>query len=424
MDNNEYRPRIIDGTLERMLKTFGAVCVEGPKWCGKTWTAMHHSKSSFMLGNPARNFHNRNAALADPNMVLDGEFPRLIDEWHEVPAIWDAVRYNVDMLGKKGCFLLTGSATPVLKGVLHSGVGRIANVRMRPMSLFELGDSCGSVSLADLFNGCQKNVMTEEVSLKQLIRLVVCGGWPGRLGMPVEYSSQLAYSYIERLLSNDVFRSLSVNHDVRKMSLLLKSLARNESTTVTNNKLSSDISAVDEAIVGRETVALYLSVFQQLFIIDDIPPFSSHLRSSVRVKQSAKRHFVDPSLPAALLNASVDKLFNDLNTFGFLFESLCLRDLIIYAESLGGTLCHYQDYNNKEIDAVVCMPDGSWGAFEIKLGANQIDAAAEGLLKIKASFEEKGDVPPKIMVVICGLTSAAYRRPDGVYVVPITALKP
>ncbi len=423
MKQADYRPRLIDGRVEEYLSAFGAVCIEGPKWCGKTWTSSYHCASEVYIGDPANNFQNRQLAELSPDLVLDGEAPRLIDEWQEVPPLWDAVRYRVDKTGRKGQFILTGSATPNHKGILHSGAGRIARLRMRPMSLFESGDSSGAVSLEALCRGELAPAATGEVELRRLIGLIIRGGWPGSLGLAPEQAALLPAAYLNAVIDDDVYRMDGIKRDSAKMRLLLRSLARNESTTATNKTLVRDIRAVDEEDIDPATVAAYLDIFRRFFITDDLPPFSAGIRSSVRVKQAEKRHFADPSLACALLRATPEVLLGDLETLGFLFEALCERDLRIYAEAFGAGLYHYQDYRNQEIDAVVELPDGSWSAFEIKLGANQIDGAATKLLEIRRRFEAdpKGR-PPAALCVICGLSSAAYRRPDGVFVVPITAL--
>ena len=292
------------------------------------------------------------------------------------------------------------------------------------MSLYESGASSGVVSLQDICNGKIEPVMTGEVQLKALIELVVRGGWPGNLGLTTEQSMAIPKAYLDAIIDDDMDRLDGIKRNKTKMTLLLKSLARNESTTATNKILKNDIKEVDDDDIDTDTIASYLDVLKRLFLVENQPPFSTKIRSKLRVKQAEKRHLADPSLAASLLGATPDKLMHDLNTLGFLFESLCERDLDIYAKSFGGKLYHYQDYANKEIDSVIEMPDGSWSAFEIKLGANQIDEAARNLLDIQRdiSNDPKG-IPPSNLCVICGMSSAAYKRPDGVFVVPITALK-
>lgn len=424
MKREEYKPRIIDKKIEEYLSIFGAVCIEGPKWCGKTWTSSYHSNSEIYLGDPSGNFQSRQLAELSPDLVLEGEYPRLIDEWQEVPPLWDAVRHKVDQNTIKGQYILTGSATPNHKGILHSGAGRIAKLRMRPMSLYESGDSSGKISLKALCNGEMKPVMTGEVDLKEIIQLIMKGGWPANIGLPAESALLLSTEYLEAVIQDDVYRIDGVKRDVNKMKLLLRSLARNESTTVTNKVLKNDVKEIDDEDIDVDTIAAYLDILSRLFILDNQPPFATKIRSSVRVKQAEKRHFSDPSLACALLKATPEKLLGDLETLGFLFEALCERDLRIYAESFGANLYHYQDYRNREIDAVIELADGEWCAFEIKLGANQIDTAAENLLKLKNDIKkEQGGKPPKVLCVLCGMSNAAYCRSDGVYVVPITALR-
>ena len=423
MEREDYRPRLIDNIIDSYLEAFGAVCVEGPKWCGKTWTSSYHCKSEIMLGNPDGNFQNRQLAQMSPSLVLEGETPRLIYEWQEVPQLWDAVRYKVDQSGNKGQFILTGSATPNHKGILHSGAGRIAKLRMRPMSLFESGNSSGDISLKDICEGRIEPKISGEVDLRKLIDFIIRGGWPANQETTLKQAAYLPIQYIRAVLDDDVYRIDNVKRDKHKMELLLRSLARNEATTVTNKKLKNDIKEIDDEDIDVETVSAYLDVFQRLFLTDNQKPFEAKLRSSIRIKQAEKRHLSDPSLAAALLNATPEMLLNDLNTLGFLFEALCERDLKIYAESFDAELYHYQDYNNNEMDAVIAMPDGKWCGFEIKLGANQIDMAAENLIKIKNEIKASGGIAPDSLCVICGLSNAAYQRPDGVFVVPITALR-
>lgn len=424
MEKKGYRPRIIDNKIEEYLGVFGALCIEGPKWCGKTWTSSFHSRSEIYLGDPAGNFQNRNLAELSPDLVLQGEPPRLIDEWQEVPQLWDAVRFHVDQSSEKGLFILTGSSTPNHKGILHSGAGRIARIRMRPMSLYESGDSSGMVSLGDLCADRMESVMTGEVRLTDLIGYILRGGWPASLGLSIKEASLLPRQYLDAIVDDDVYRIDGVKRDTTKIRLLLRSLARNESTTATNRSLKNDVKEKDDEDIDVDTIASYLDIFSRLFLIENQQPFSSKIRSSVRVKQAEKRHFADPSLAAALLGATEEKLLGDLNTLGFLFEALCERDLRIYTDAFGGQLYHYQDYQNREVDAVIQLPGGEWCAFEIKLGANQIDEAAAVLVKLKNDIaKEPGGIPPKVLCVVCGMSNAAYKRADGVYVVPITALR-
>lgn len=419
-----YKARIIDKKIDKYLSVFGAICIEGPKWCGKTWTSSYHSNSEIYIGDPSGNFQNRQLAQMSPSLVLEGETPRLIDEWQEVPPLWDAVRYKVDQIPKKGQFILTGSATPNHKGILHSGAGRIARIRMRTMSLYESGDSSGDVSLEDLCNGKLTPKMTGEVDLKKVIEFIIRGGWPASLGLPIESAALLPKEYLEAVLNDDIYRVDGVKRNTHKMRLLLRSLARNESTTVSNKTLKNDIKEIDDEDIDTATIADYLNILDRLFITDNQKPFSTKIRSSVRIKQSEKRHFCDPSLACALLNITPNMLLNDLETYSFLFESLCERDLKRYAESIDAHVYHYQDYKNREIDTIIELNDGRWCAIEIKLGANQIESAAENLKKIYEKMEKDPKlILPSAMIIVCGLSNAAYQREDGIYVVPLTALK-
>ncbi len=423
MKKSEYKPRIIDSNIQDYLSAFGAVCVEGPKWCGKTWTSLYHSNSEFMIVNPANNFQNKKLAEISPALVLEGETPRLIDEWQEVPMLWDAVRYIVDERAEKGQFILTGSSTPNRKGVQHSGAGRIGRLRMRPMSLYESGNSSGQVSLKDLIDGNIKPTLTGEVDIKRIAEFIYRGGWPGNQNVPIEKAGLLPSEYLKAIVEDDSYRVDGVKRNSYKMKLLLRSLARNESTTVTNQTLRKDIKASDEDDINSETITEYLNVLNRLFLFDNLEPFAPEKRSSIRIKQAEKRHFSDPSIACSLLGLNPNGLINDLKTMGFLFEALCERDLKIYAESFGGKLFHYQDYNNNEIDAVLELPNNEWCAFEIKLGAGDIDIGSANLIKISNAIKKAGGNPPKTMCVICGMSNAIYKRPDGVIVIPITALK-
>lgn len=423
MNNKDYKKRIIDETLKKYLETFGALLIEGPKWCGKTWTGSNASNSVFLLADPKNNFNNKQIALLNPDIVLNGDNPRLIDEWQEVPSLWDAVRGRVDESAKKVQFILTGSSAVDKSKYIHSGTGRIAHLKMRTMSLYESGFSDGVISLKDICYGTAIDCLTQNASLDKLIDCVLIGGWPSTIGMSVDQSIIVAKEYIKSVLNEDIYKVDNIKRDKHKVELLLKSLARNEATTVTNKTLKNDIKEKDYDDVDANTITNYLNLLNDLYLVENIPPYSSRIRSSLRVKQSEKRHFVDPSLPCAILHLTKDKLLNDLNYFGFLFESMVERDLLTYVDSFNAKLYHYQDYANNEIDAVIELEDSSWCGFEIKLGANQIDEAAKNLVRINNKIIEDGGKPAKSLCVICGLVNAAYRRPDGVYVVPFMSLK-
>lgn len=423
-DDTIYRARIIDPVIKNYLEVSGAICIEGPKWCGKAWTSSHHANSEFLVGDPTNNFSNRMLAELNPTIVLQGDAPRMIDEWQEVPVLWDATRAEVDKRHEKGQFILTGSSTPKTKGILHSGTGRIVSLRMNTMSLFESGDSSGDVSLEELCQGKLEMKMVEETTLDCLSYLIIRGGFPGNIGVAADKAHFMPRAYMNGVIREDLNKlNDGTDYNSKKVELLLKSLARNEATTVSDLSILKDIIANDEGSMSRNTLAKYLTALDRLFIFNNQEPFSPNLRSGLRVKQSEKRHFADPSMAAAMLNLTDKKLFSDLNTFGFLFEAMVERDLSIYAQSFGGKLFHYQDYRGNEIDAVIELEDGEWCAFEIKLGANRIDEGAENLIKVCKDIEASGGKAPKIKCVICGLSNAIYQRPDGVFVVPITALK-
>ena len=422
-----YKPRLIDLQIDRLMKIYGAVCVEGPKWCGKTWTSRNHAVSASYIGDPAGNFMNRQLAEMDPSLVLEGDMPRLIDEWQVVPPIWDAVRYKVDQLPEKGRYVLTGSSTPIIKGELHGGSGRIGSVKMRTMSLYEAGISSGKVSLGDMFAGTFKPCATGDVKLDDLIDCVVKGGWPGAQSLSAAEAMQISVDYLKNV-PDDMERMDGKRRDYRKVIALLRALGRAESNMTSKKKLKRDVEeyAEDDSElrgITDNTVTDYLDCFNRLFLIEDQPAFENKLRSSVKALKKPKRHFTDPSLAAAAIGATPEMLRADLNTFGYLFEGLCVRDLRIYAECSNASVYHYHDESEREADAIVQLPDGRWGMFEIKVGFNQVEQAAEELILLSSSFEKETASKPEFLCVICGMANAAFQRPDGVYVVPVTALR-
>mgnify|MGYP003371228792 FL=1 len=425
MKIENYKNRIADKKIEHYLKLFGAISIEGPKYCGKTWAGRYHSNSEILLHKTTgETSNNIELAKISPSIILEGAKPRLIDEWQESTNLWDEIRIDVDKTGLKGQYILTGSSTPNRKGIAHSGAGRYGKIQLRTMSLYESGDSTGDISLEKLCNNEFKAKSTGEVDLRNLARLIIRGGWPANLDYSAKDASEAIEEYINLIIDDDLNRLDGINRDKHKVKLLLKSLARNESTTVSNMTLKKDINAIDNEDIDIDTLATYLDALDRLFLLDNDEPFSTNIRSSVRVKQAEKRHFADPSIACSILNIREEnKLINDLNTFGFLFEALVERDLKIYADSFNAKCYHYQDYQDKEIDSVIELEDGNWCAFEIKLGAHQIEKAANDLLNLKKQIERENGKVPSVLCVICGLTNAAYQRPDGVYVVPITALK-
>ncbi len=423
-NNFNYKPRIVDELVEKDLRIFGAICIEGPKWCGKTWTSSYHANSEFLVGDPSGNFSNRMLAELEPYTVLKGDTPRLIDEWQEVPALWDATRSFVDESGNKGQIILTGSSTPVNKGVLHSGTGRIKSIRMNTMSLYESGDSSGDISLKDLCENKFESKVLEETNLEKLAYLIVRGGWPGNINVDVNDCDELALGYMENVAKTDLKQlDKDIDYNEHKAKLILKSLARNESTTVSNQSILNDIIENDNSSISKNTLSKYLNAFNRMFLFNNQEPFSPNIRSSLRVKQMEKRHFSDPAMACAMLKLTPKKLMNDLNTFGFMFEAMVERDLSIYAQSLNAKLFHYQDYRNNELDAVIELEDGNWCAIEIKLGLNKVEEGSNNLIKVCKDIVDNGGKEPIMKCVIYGVGNMAYKNADGVYIIPITALK-
>ncbi len=424
MTRKGYVRRVMDDRLELYLRTFGAVCIEGPKASGKTWTSLNHANSLYSIEDKKDGFVNRRIVSDNPDAALIGETPHLIDEWQDAPAIWDAVRSAVDEDTEKGRFILTGSSTPVTKGVMHSGIGRIGTMRIHTMTLFETGDSDGSVSLKDLFDSPVKSVVCRSLDIDGMIRIIIRGGWPGNSGFDIEQSMLFCSDYLEKAIV-DASTLDGKQRSIAKMRLLIRSLARNESTLAKRKTLMRDI---DDWIgtgtsINDSTVIDYLDALERIFLVMDIPAYSPKLRSSIRVGKAAKRHLCDPSLAVAALGAGQEMLRDDRETLGFLFESLCLHDLMAYSEANGWKLFHYHDGYGNEADAIVEASDGRWGAFEVKLGATDVGRGAENLLKLNRIFTEDGLKPASVLCVICGSAEHAYTRPDGVTVLPITALR-
>ena len=425
LKNPSYRPRILDQRIAEGLEIFGAVCIQGPKYCGKTWSGRSLSNSEIGLMDPAGNFASRTTAELAPDLALDGASPRLIDEWQEVPQLWDAVRNTVDASNKERTFILTGSATPRNIQPRHSGVGRIEKLRMRTMSLAEVGISNASVSLRSLFEGSQPHSVAPALSLEDLASQIVAGGWPGTLGLSASQGARMARNYIDDLRNSDFSSVDSIKRDPRKVQRLLHSLARNVEQPAANKTLIRDMTAdTNDGPLSIETVDDYLDVLQRVFVLEEITPWAPNLRSPLRINKKPKYHFVDPSLPAAILGAGIPALMGDLELFGLLFEGLCLRDLLVYAEAMEATVHYYRDANGLEADAIIEQPDGNWGAIEIKLGHNQADVAAAHLLKLRSRIVEAGGREPTFLATVEGLSSYALPRPDGVLTIPIATLAP
>ena len=423
-----YKTRLVDKKLSEYLKLFGAVSVEGPKWCGKTWTSLNHAGSVSYIMDPAGGYSNRTRAQLNPSLILDGKTPRVIDEWQEVPGIWDAVRFDIDSKPGFGKYILTGSVTPPRESYRHSGAGRIAIIRMRPMTLFESGDSEGLISLAGIFSGKKLKPFTADIDLERLIDITIRGGWPQTLNLSAEKAGSVSAEYINALLKNDLFSNNFSKRNSAKLHVLLRSLARNNATTVSETTISADIDGEnrkrqsnEDISLSRNSVSQYIADLKRIFVIEDIPGWDPGIRSKTRLRMSPKIVFADPSLAVAALGIGRRRLLEDLNTFGFMFENLCLRDLCAYAEFHGGSLYHYRDNSNLEVDAIIEIKD-SWGAFEIKLGENQIEAAAQTLLRLKNKLVSAGAREPSCLGVITG-GGLGRKRKDGIYVIPVNALK-
>ena len=422
MENKNYMNRLVDEKLDKYLEVFGAVSVEGPKWCGKTWTSLKHSNSAVYLDDE----QTKKSGLLDLNMILDKEAPELIDEWHIIPQVWDKVRRKCDEDSKKGKYILTCSTElndEKKKQVFHSGAGRIARIKMQTMSLYESKDSSGEASITDMYNNTQKNKSVEVPELKQIANLIVRGGFPANIETKENEIGLIPKSYIESVLDKDI--DDDKKRDKNKMRMLIKSLVRNESTIVSNQTLIRAIMSYsdnDEYIDSRDTITDYLDVLERLYFTDNQSAFSTNFRSSSRIGKSAKRHLIDPSLACAALDLNADKLLNDLNTFGFLFESLAERDLKIYMNYLGGELFHFRDNaTGMEVDSILEFANGDYATVEIKLGDNQVEEAISNLNKFYKNAEKK----PKFMCVITANSKYVFKYEDsGIYVLPITALKP
>ena len=416
-----YKERLIDKKIEECLKIFGAVSIVGPKYCGKTWTSLAHSKSVKYIKSNDKKLYT--LAQMDVNQILVGEYPILIDEWQLIPSIWDCVRRKCDEDKIKGKYILTGSATEKENTIDHSGAGRICKLDMGTMSLFESGESDGYVSLNDLFKNIEfKGHLTKELSLEDIANLIMRGGWPDNMENTPKESQLIVKSYIKDILDKDINEIDGVKRDRNKMEMLLKSLARNESSLASNETLIKDVIENEYDSINKETVGEYLNVLDKLYLIQNQQAFNPNVRSRENVGKTAKRHFTDPSIVCGLLNLNYDKMISDLNTFGFLFESLVERDLRIYSKYNNGELRHFRNnVSGLEIDSIVINEEGEYGAIEIKLGSNQIEEAKTNLLK----FYEKVDKKPKFMCIICGLWNNVMKDPDtGIYIIPINALKP
>ncbi len=424
-----YRLRILDGIVSRKLQSKGAILIEGPKWCGKTTTAEKNAASKMLLARPDAKENFKQLLDIDMDAALAGRAPMLIDEWQTVPKLWDAVRYTVDVRRKPGQFILTGSAVPgkaADEEREHSGTGRFAWIAMRPMSLFESGESTGKVSLAALFNAPEKLLEKNDLKLKDIAFLLCRGGWPAAVGLPKEAALEQAFDYYDAVTKEDVTRVDGVKRASERVQHLMRSYARHQGAQVSLSALRNDLLENDSASLDENTVHSYLEALRKIFVVEDMPAWNPNLRSRTAIRTSPTRYFVDPSIATAALGVGPADLMDDLKTTGFLFETLCVRDLRVFADALNGKVCHYRDKNGLECDAVVHLRGGRYGLIEIKLGGKSlIEEGAETLDRLSAKLDFSRMKAPAFKMVLTATGDFAYRRPeDGVYVVPIGCLGP
>ncbi len=414
----KYMPRIIDEVLKNKLEYMGAVVIEGPKWCGKSTTAKNVAKSVILLQDPDNKIQYDNINNTKPSLFLEGEKPRLLDEWQMYPVIWDSIRSDVDKTGLKGQYILTGSvnsSTVDLK-TMHSGTGRFSKLVMSTMSLYESGDSDGKVSLEDIING--KDISgVSKLELDDIINVMIRGGWPDAVNIPNDNKYNVVKDYVQSLVNEEVKLVDGSSRDKIKMGALLKSLSRNISTSVKKSTIVKDVTSV-----SRPTIDDYISTLEKLFVVEYVPATNLNLRSSIQLRTNPKLELADPSIVIASLGLNRDDLINDLNFTGFIFENLCYRDLKIYAGVLNANLFYYRDNKDFEVDFILKTDNDKWGAIEVKMGAKEIDGAAENLKKFKTKVDlEKCGEPAFLMVLTA--SNLSYVREDGVYVVSIGNLK-
>ena len=420
-----YKKRIADELLVKKLKGKGAVLIQGPKWCGKTTTAEQISGSILYMSNPEDKEQNLTLADINPKLLLDGDVPRLIDEWQIAPKLWDAIRFEVDHRKAEGQFILTGSAVPAnMNDVVHTGTGRFSWLTMRPMTLYESGESNGSVSLLKLFNSSSKISGTSKLELEDVAFLCCRGGWPRSIFMEKDIALEQAYDYYDAVVNSDISRVDNITRSPERAKNLMRSYARNIGSQASNETLKNDIINNDSFSLDTDTVLSYINALKKIFVVEESPAWNPNLRSKTAIRTSDTRYFVDPSIAVAALGIGPNDLINDLNTFGFIFETLCIRDLRVYAESINGSVYHYKDSSDLECDAVVHLRNGSYGLVEIKLGGDKlINEGVETLLKLKNKIDIDKMKNPSFLMVLTATGKYAYQREDGVYVVPIGCLK-
>ena len=420
----DYLNRIADHVLQQRLRSSGAVLIEGAKWCGKTATATRASNSQLFMQDPDKAPSYLKAADTKPSILLQGDTPRLLDEWQTAPVLWDAVRFMVDQRGgQSGQFILTGSAVPQDDVVKHTGTGRISRLMMRPMSLFESLESSGAVSLKNLFEGKTDIECFSKLSIEQIAFAITRGGWPASVGDEEEIALRHAIDYVEAIIHADISRVDGIEKNPTRVRALLRSYARNISTMATLKTIHADIALGEsDTTLSEKTISQYLNALDRIFVTENLPAWNPVLRSKTAIRTSVKRHFVDPSIATAVMRISPSRLLDDFMYFGFLFESLCTRDLRIYAESIDGQLFHYRDASGLESDTVVCLHDGRWAPIEIKLGTKEIEEAAEHLIDLRSKVDTKKMREPSFLMILTA-TEFAYQRDDGILVVPIGCLR-
>ena len=421
----EYRARIVDDMLKDKLESKGAVVIEGPKWCGKTTTAMQVAGSILRMDEPSKRETNIQMSEIDPRRLLKGNVPRLIDEWQIAPKLWDATRYEVDTRGKEGQFILTGSAVPIeSREITHSGTGRFTWLMMKPMSLFESGDSTGEVSLNQLFGNPSVIDGMNNLSIEKLAFLICRGGWPYAVGMKEKPALLQAEDYYEAVIKSDINRADGVSKNPERVKRLMRSFARNQGTQISNTMLRDDIISNDTESLNEDTIASYINALKNIFVVEDMPAWNPNLRSKTSIRTSDTRYYVDPSIAVAALGIGPKDLTNDLNTMGLLFETLCVRDLRVYAESIGGNVLHYRDKSGLECDTVIHLKNGRYGLVEIKLGGQKfIEDAAENLKSLSNKIDTSKMPAPSFLMIVIGIGEFAYKREDGIFIVPIGCLK-
>ena len=420
--NAQYMPRLMDSYLDEMLEYSSAVLIEGVKWCGKTWTAKGKAASMISLQDQANANSYQMLASTDPSSLLEGATPRLIDEWQAAPSIWNAVKNEVDNRASiPGQFILTGSATPADDPLRHSGAGRISRVTMRPMSLFESIESNGTVRLRGLFEGGQRMRGHSELGIKALSAALVRGGWPGLMNMSETALMKRMHQYVESMINTDMSKVDGVQRSPATVNQLMRSLSRNISTVTNMSTIRKDM-AGDDDMISDKTVSSYINALRRIFVVENAPAWNPSVRSKTAVATSPKRHFVDPAIAAAVLRLSPSSLLEDFETFGLLFESLCIRDLRVYSQVIGGDVFHYRDSYGLEADAVVHLRDGRWGAVEVKLGSKEIDKGMKNLKKLKDSVDTERMMPPSFLMILTA-TEYAYEADDGIFVVPVGCLR-